>query len=61
MSELMPRYQAVKDRIHSLDQKTKNVANLTDEEKKELLEIALQCAISLSEIALAKMERGDTV
>jgi hypothetical protein len=58
MSDMKQRYDAVRDRINEIDRRIKT-ENLSKEDKAKLLNETIQCAISISNIALEKMERGD--
>lgn len=60
MSDMKQRYDAIRDRIVELDCKVRT-GNLTKEEKTKLLNEAVQCAISIGNIALEKMEHEDIV
>lgn len=53
------RFEAIQDRIHEIDRKTK-IENLSKEDKIKLLNEAVECAVSIGDIALEKMKRGDT-
>jgi hypothetical protein len=60
MSEMRQRFDAIRDRVNELDRKVKT-EQLSKEEKTKMLNEAVQLAISIGNIALEKMERGDTV
>lgn len=58
--ELQARYEAVKDRIAAIEAEVKAKVKPPIERRMELLQEAVECAITLGNIALAKLARGDT-
>lgn len=59
MSQLLQRFDAVKDRIKVLDARAR-APDLSRDEKLSLIHDLVQCGISIGEIALEKME-GDKI